>query len=254
MHLARRASAEFLGTFWLVLCGCGTAVLASGYGDISAGFVGVALAFGLSVMTMAYALGHVSGSHLNPAVTVGIWMAGRFSASYVAPYILAQVGGAIAASAVLLMIAAGNPDFDSWQLGMAANGYESGSPGQYSLAACFVAEFVLTCGFLIVILAATDSHAPKGFAPIAIGLTLTLIHLVSIPVTNTSVNPARSTGPALFSDLQAIAQLWLFWVAPMLGAITGALLYNKLFAAAWDEPDVAPAASPDTAPSIAGGL
>jgi aquaporin Z len=253
MHLGRRAIAEFIGTFWLVLCGCGAAVLASGFGDVGIGLLGVSFAFGLSVMTMAYALGHVSGCHLNPAVTVGIWAAGRFATGDVVPYMLAQVGGAIAASAVLLVIASGSPDFISWQLGTAANGYGSGSPGHYSLVACFIAEFVMTFGFLLVILAATDSHAPKGFAPIAIGLTLTLIHLVSIPVTNTSVNPARSTGPALFADLQALGQLWLFWAAPILGAVAGAMVYNSVFASAWDAPDPAPAADADRSLADAAG-
>jgi len=230
MHLWQRAAAEFVGTFWLVLGGCGAVVLATGYGSDGLGFVGVSLAFGLSVVTMAYALGHVSGCHLNPAVTVGICAAGRFPVRDVPPYVAAQVGGAIFATIILLMIASGSPSYDLAEMGLAQNGYGISSPGQYSTAACFILELVMTCGFLIVILGATDKRAPPGGAPLAIGLALTLIHLISIPVTGTSVNPARSTGPALLVGREAIAQLWLFWVAPTLGAIAGAILYRALFA------------------------
>ncbi len=230
MHLWQRAAAEFVGTFWLVLGGCGAAVLATGYGSDGLGFVGVSLAFGLTVVTMAYALGHVSGCHLNPAVTVGICAAGRFPARDVPPYVAAQVGGAILATIMLLMIASGSPTYDLAEMGLAQNGYGISSPGHYSTAACFIVELVMTCGFVVVILGATDRRAPPGGAPLAIGLALTLIHLVSIPVTGTSVNPARSTGPALVVGSEAIGQLWLFWVAPMLGAVAGALIYRTLFA------------------------
>jgi aquaporin Z len=229
MHIARRAAAEAIGTFWLVLGGCGSAVIAAAVPDIGIGFLGVALAFGLTVLTMAYALGHISGCHLNPAVTVGLWAGGRFAARDIPLYVVAQVVGAIVAAIVLLFIASGAPDYDLARVGLAENGYGSGSPGGYTLIACFVTELVLTCGFLIVILGATDSRAPAGFAPIAIGLALTLIHLISIPVTNTSVNPARSTGPALLVGGEAIAQLWLFWVAPLLGGAAGGILYRAFF-------------------------
>jgi aquaporin Z len=230
MPLFKRATAEFFGTFWLVFGGCGSAVLAAAFPQLGIGFVGVALAFGLTVLTMAYAIGHISGCHLNPAVSVGLVVGKRFPASELLPYVVAQVAGAICASGVLYLIASGKTDF-SLAGGFASNGYGLHSPGGYSLFACLVAEVVLTCFFLLVILGATDERAPKGFAPIAIGLCLTLIHLISIPVTNTSVNPARSTGPALFVQGWAIEQLWLFWVAPILGAVIGGFISNFFFAA-----------------------
>jgi aquaporin Z len=230
MPLFKRASAEFFGTFWLVFGGCGSAVLAAAFPQLGIGFVGVALAFGLTVLTMAYAIGHISGCHLNPAVSIGLVAGRRFPASELPAYIVAQVAGAIAASGVLYIIASGKEGF-SLTGGFASNGYGAHSPGGYSLLACLVAEVVLTAFFLLVILGATDERAPKGFAPIAIGLCLTLIHLISIPVTNTSVNPARSTGPALFVGGWALSQLWLFWVAPILGAIIGGLISNFFFAA-----------------------
>jgi aquaporin Z len=229
MPLFKRATAEFFGTFWLVFGGCGSAVLAAAFPQLGIGFVGVAFAFGLTVLTMAYAIGHISGCHLNPAVSVGLVVGKRFPATDLLPYIVAQVAGAIAAAGVLYLIASGKPDFVLG--GFASNGYDAHSPGGYSMIACFVAEVVLTCFFLLIILGATDERAPKGFAPIAIGLGLTLIHLISIPVTNTSVNPARSTGPALFVGGWAIAQLWLFWIAPILGAVIGGLISNFFFAA-----------------------
>ncbi|QNI35368.1 aquaporin Z [Edaphobacter albus] len=230
MPLFKRATAEFFGTFWLVFGGCGSAVLAAAFPQLGIGFAGVALAFGLTVLTMAYAIGHISGCHLNPAVSVGLVVGKRFPASELLAYVIAQVVGAIVASGVLLLIASGRPEF-SLAGGFASNGYGAHSPGGYSLVACFVAEVVLTAFFLLVILGSTDERAPKGFAPIAIGLCLTLIHLISIPVTNTSVNPARSTGPALFVGGWAISQLWLFWVAPILGAIIGGLISNLFFSA-----------------------
>lgn len=226
--LVKRVMAEMLGTFWLVLGGCGSAVLAAGVPDLGIGFLGVALAFGLTVLTMAYAIGHVSGCHLNPAVTVGLWVGGRFPASELAPYIIAQVLGAIIAAFVLLQIASGQPDFTLAPNGLAVNGYGELSPGGYSLTSGLVSEIVLTFGFLIVILGATDARAPVGFAPIAVGLALTLIHLISIPVTNTSVNPARSTGPALLVGGLALQQLWLFWVAPLIGAVLAGFAYRGL--------------------------
>lgn len=228
--LVKRVMAEMLGTFWLVLggCGCGSAVLAAGVPDLGIGFLGVALAFGLTVLTMAYAIGHVSGCHLNPAVTVGLWVGGRFPASELAPYIIAQVLGAIIAAFVLLQIASGQPDFTLAPNGLAVNGYGELSPGGYSLTSGLVSEIVLTFGFLIIILGATDARAPVGFAPIAVGLALTLIHLISIPVTNTSVNPARSTGPALLVGGLALQQLWLFWVAPLIGAVLAGFAYRGL--------------------------
>jgi aquaporin Z len=235
MNLSKRATAEFFGTFWLVFGGCGTAVLAAGFPSkipgvtFSVGFVGVALAFGLTVLTMAFAIGHVSGCHLNPAVSVGLTVAKRFPASELPAYIIAQVLGAIAASGVLYVIATGQPGYVHG--GFATNGFGDHSPGGYSLVACFLIEVVLTAFFLLVILGSTDERAPKGFAPIAIGLCLTLIHLISIPVTNTSVNPARSTGPAIFVGGAALSQLWLFWVAPILGAIIGALISMTFFSA-----------------------
>jgi aquaporin Z len=222
--MVKRVSAEFLGTFWLVLGGCGSAVLAAGFPQMGIGFVGVALAFGLTVLTMAYAIGHISGCHLNPAVSVGLAFGGRFKWSEVPGYVVAQVGGAIAGSAVLYAIASGKPGFDV-HAGFASNGYGLHSPDGYSLAACLVCEVVMTFVFLMIILGSTDARAPKGFAPIAIGLGLTLIHLISIPVTNTSVNPARSTGPAIFAGGFALQQLWVFWVAPIVGAGLAGILY-----------------------------
>ena len=216
-----------MGTFWLVLGGCGSAVLAAAFPNVGIGLLGVALAFGLTVLTMAYAIGHISGCHLNPAVTVGLWAGGRFPASGVVPYIVAQVLGGIAAGGVLYVIASGQAGFDV-SAGFASNGYGEHSPGGYSLLAALVCEVVMTGFFLFVIMGATDSRAPVGFAPIAIGLCLTLIHLISIPVTNTSVNPARSTGVALFVGDWAVSQLWLFWVAPIVGAILGALAYRVI--------------------------
>ncbi len=220
----RAYGAEFLGTFWLVLGGCGSAVLAAAFPGLGIGFVGVALAFGLTVLTMAYAIGHISGCHLNPAVSVGLCIAGRFPAKKLAPYIVAQVLGAIAAGGVLYLIASGKPDFVLG--GFASNGFGEHSPGGYSLLSALVCEVVMTMMFLVIILGATDKRAPAGFAPLAIGLGLTLIHLISIPVTNTSVNPARSTGVALFAGGWALAQLWLFWLAPIAGGALGALTYN----------------------------
>lgn len=217
--------AELMGTFWLVLGGCGSAVMAAAFPGVGIGLLGVALAFGLTVLTMAYAIGPVSGCHLNPAVSIGLWAGGRFPASQLPPYIIAQVTGAVAAGAVLFLIASGSPTFNL-QGGFAANGYGIHSPGGYSLQAATVTEFVMTLFFLFVIMGATDKRARPGFAPIAIGLALTLIHLISIPVTNTSVNPARSTGVALIAGDWAMAQLWLFWVAPIAGAITGAIAYR----------------------------
>jgi aquaporin Z len=225
--MGQKLGAEFLGTFWLVLGGCGAAVLAAGFPDVGIGFVGVALAFGLTVLTMAYAIGHISGCHLNPAVSVGLCVGGRFPAGELLPYIVAQVLGAIAAAGVLLVIASGADGFDLAG-GFASNGYAEHSPGGYNLTAALVTEVVMTFMFLIIILGATDPRAPEGFAPLAIGLGLTLIHLISIPVTNTSVNPARSTGPALFVGGWALSQLWLFWVAPIIGAALAGISYRWL--------------------------
>ncbi len=222
---SRKLTAEFIGTFWLVLGGCGSAVLAAAFPGLGIGFVGVALAFGLTVLTMAFAIGHISGCHLNPAVTIGLWAGGRFKASEVLPYIISQVLGGIAGAGVLYLIASGQVGFDV-SGGFASNGYSDHSPGGYSLTSGFVTEVVMTFMFLMIILGATDERAPKGFAPIAIGLGLTLIHLISIPVTNTSVNPARSTGPALFVGGWAISQLWLFWIAPIIGAVLAGFVYN----------------------------
>lgn len=230
MHLSKRAAAEFVGTFWLVFGGCGSAVLAAGYPSLGIGFVGVSLAFGLTVLTMAFAIGHVSGCHLNPAVSVGLVVGKRFPISELPVYVIAQVLGAIAGSGVLYLIASGKPGF-SLSGGFASNGYGVHSPDGYSLLACFLIETVLTTIFLLVILGSTDERAPKGFAPVAIGLCLTLIHLISIPVTNTSVNPARSTGPAIFVGEWALSQLWLFWVAPILGAAIGGLISDTFFRA-----------------------
>lgn len=226
--MLRKTAAEFFGTFWLVFGGCGSAVLAAAFPQLGIGFAGVALAFGLTVLTMAYAVGHISGGHFNPAVTLGLWAGGRFSLRDVLPYILAQVIGGIAAAAVLYLIASGNANFDVTASGFAANGYGEHSPGEYSLLAAIIAELVLTAFFLIVIHGATDKRAPAGFAPIAIGLALTLIHLISIPVTNTSVNPARSTAVAIFQGTWALEQLWVFWLVPLIGGIIGGLIYRFL--------------------------
>jgi aquaporin Z len=228
MPIGKRAAAEFFGTFWLVFGGCGAAVMAAGVPNVGIGYAGVALAFGLTVLTMAFAIGHISGCHLNPAVSVGLVVGKRFPASELLPYVIAQVAGAIAASGVLYVIASGTASFDL-HAGFATNGYGANSPGGYSLLAGFAAEVVLTAFFLIVIMGATDGRAPKGFAPIAIGLCLTLIHLVSIPVTNTSVNPARSTGPAIFAGGAALQQLWMFWIAPLIGGALGGGIYSMLF-------------------------
>jgi aquaporin Z len=228
MSIGKRAIAEFFGTFWLVFGGCGSAVLAAAFPGLGIGFVGVALAFGLTVLTMAYAIGHISGCHLNPAISVGLFAGKRFPASEVVPYVIAQVTGAICGSAVLYVIASGKAGF-SLSGGFASNGYAEHSPGGYSLLACFVAEAVLTMFFLLIIMGSTDKRAPQGFAPIAIGLGLTLIHLIGIPVTNLSVNPARSTGPAIIVGGWAVGQLWLFWVAPILGAVIGGIVYSGLF-------------------------
>ncbi len=228
MTLAKRAVAEFIGTFWLVLGGCGSAVLAAKFPETGIGFAGVALAFGLTVLTMAYAVGHMSGGHFNPAVTVGLYAARRIPATDVGPYVIAQVLGAIVGASVLYVIASGKAGF-SVDEGFASNGYGAHSPGGYSLLACLVTEIVLTFMFLMIILGVTDRRAPQGFAPLAIGLALTLIHLISIPVTNASVNPARSTGPALFAGGWAISQLWLFWLAPLVGAILAGLIYPALY-------------------------
>lgn len=218
--------AECFGTFWLVLGGCGSAVLAASFPDVGIGLLGVSFAFGLTVLTMAYAIGHISGCHLNPAVSVGLFVGGRFPANQLAPYIIAQVIGAVVAGGILYLIASGQAGFETG--GFASNGYGEHSPGKYSLFAALVCEIVMTAMFLIVILGATDDRAPAGFAPIAIGLCLTLIHLISIPVTNTSVNPARSTGVALYEGGWAVGQLWLFWLAPIVGAVIGALVYGVI--------------------------
>lgn len=229
MPLMNRAGAEFIGTFWLVLGGCGSAVLAAAFPNVGIGLLGVAFAFGLTVLTMVYAIGHISGAHLNPAVSIGLAVGGRFKSSELAPYIIAQVLGAFLAALVLYVIASGKAGFDL-SGGLAANGYGAHSPGGYSLLSCFVTEVVMTFMFLMIILGATDTRAPQGFAGLAIGLGLTLIHLISIPVTNTSVNPARSTGPALIVGGWTLAQLWLFWVAPILGAILAGGVYRALSA------------------------
>jgi aquaporin Z len=223
----QKLTAEFIGTFWLVLGGCGSAVLAAAFPDVGIGLVGVSLAFGLTVLTMAYAIGHISGCHLNPAVSVGLCVAGRFPASQLLPYIIAQVLGAIAAAGVLYVIASGKAGYDIAS-GLASNGFGEHSPGGYSLSAGLITEIVMTAMFLVIILGATSKQAPAGFAPIAIGLGLTLIHLISIPVTNTSVNPARSTGPAIFVGGLALSQLWMFWVAPLIGATVGGIVHRFL--------------------------
>ncbi|CAI1853155.1 MULTISPECIES: aquaporin Z [Serratia] len=226
--MSKRLFAEFFGTFWLVFGGCGSAVLAAAFPQLGIGFLGVALAFGLTVVTMAYAVGHISGGHFNPAITVGLFAGGRFAAKDVIPYVIAQVIGGIAAAAVLYLIASGNAGFDATAGGFASNGYGEHSPGGYSLQSAIVIELVLTAFFLIVIHGVTDKRAPAGFAPLAIGLTLTLIHLISIPVTNTSVNPARSTGVAIFQGTWALQQLWVFWLVPLVGGIIGGLIYRCL--------------------------
>jgi len=236
MPMAKRLAAEFLGTLWLVLGGCGSAVLAAAFPHLGIGFVGVALAFGLTVLTMAYAIGHVSGCHLNPAVSVGLTVGGRFPASDLLPYIVAQVIGAAAGAGILYVIASGHAGFDLAG-GFASNGYGEHSPGGYGLAACLACEIVMTFGFVFVIMGSTHGSAPKGFAPIAIGLCLTLIHLISIPVTNTSVNPARSTGPALIEGGWALSQLWLFWLAPLVGAALAGAVYRWV---GGDEPTPVP--------------
>jgi len=228
MGMSKRLAAELIGTFWLVLGGCGSAVIAAGFPNLGIGLAGVSLAFGLTVLTMVYALGPVSGGHFNPAVTIGLWAGGRFEAKDVIPYFIAQVVGAIVAAAVIYGIASGAPGFDV-QNGFAANGYGDHSPGHYDLTSAMLSELVMTFGFLIVILGATDKRGPAGFAGLAIGLALTLIHLVSIPVTNTSVNPARSTGPALFVGGWALQQLWMFWVVPLVGGLVGGGVYRCLF-------------------------
>jgi aquaporin Z len=225
MVMSKKLTAEFIGTFWLVLGGCGAAVLAAAFPDVGIGFLGVAFAFGLTVLTMAFAIGHISGCHLNPAVSIGLWAGGRFPAAELIPYIIIQVAGAIAGAGVVYLIASGKAGFEL-SSGLASNGYGEHSPGGYSLVSCLVTEIVMTFMFLMIILGATDKRAPKGFAPIAIGLGLTLIHLISIPVTNTSVNPARSTGPALLVGDWATAQLWMFWVAPIAGALIAGLVYR----------------------------
>ncbi len=225
MTLTKKLAAEFIGTFWLVLGGCGSAVLAAAFPDVGIGLLGVSFAFGLTVLTMAFAIGHISGCHLNPAVSFGLWSGGRFSASELVPYIIAQVAGAFVGAAILYIIASGQAGFDV-TAGFASNGYAEHSPGGYSLMSALVTEIVMTFMFLMIILGATDKRAPQGLAPIAIGLGLTLIHLISIPVTNTSVNPARSTGVAIFQGDWALSQLWLFWLAPIVGAILAGLLYR----------------------------
>lgn len=225
MKLSKKLGAEFIGTFWLVLGGCGSAVLAAAFPDVGIGLLGVSLAFGLTVVTMAYAIGHISGCHLNPAVSFGLWSGGRFSLSELGPYIAAQVAGGLAGAAVLYLIASGQVGFDA-SAGFASNGYGEHSPGGYSLMSVLIAEVVLTFMFLMIILGATDKRAPQGFAPLAIGLGLTLIHLISIPVSNTSVNPARSTGVALFQGDWAVSQLWMFWVAPIVGAVLAGVVYK----------------------------
>lgn len=227
MALSKKLGAEFIGTFWLVLGGCGSAVLAAAFPDVGIGLTGVSFAFGLTVLTMAYAIGHISGCHLNPAVSIGLWTGGRFSAKELGPYIVAQVLGGITGAAILYLIATGKAGFDL-SGGFASNGYGEHSPGGYSLVAALVTEVVMTFMFLLIILGSTDSRAPQGFAPIAIGLGLTLIHLISIPVTNTSVNPARSTAVAVFASDWALSQLWLFWIAPIIGAALAGVVYKWL--------------------------
>jgi aquaporin Z len=224
----QKGMAEFIGTFWLVLGGCGSAVLAAAFPDVGIGLLGVSLAFGLTVVTMAFAIGHISGCHLNPAVTFGLWAGGRFNAKDIPLYVIAQTLGAIAAAYTLYVIASGTADYSLATNGLAANGFGAGSPGKYTMAAGFLTEAVMTFFFLFIIMGATDGRAPTGFAPLAIGLALVLIHLISIPVTNTSVNPARSTGPALVVGGMALQQLWLFWIAPIVGGILGGFAYRQL--------------------------
>jgi len=236
--MGRKALAEFFGTFWLVLGGCGSAVISAAFPDVGIGLLGVALAFGLTVLTMAYSIGHISGCHLNPAVTVGLWAGGRFPAREIPAYIFAQVAGAIVAAFVLYVIATGKSGFALGPNGLAENGVENLSPGGYSMQAGIVTEVVMTAFFLVIIMGSTHNRAPAGFAPIAIGLGLTLIHLISIPVTNTSVNPARSTGPALIVGGEALRQLWIFWVAPIAGGIIGGALYRALSPLQRDEPAI----------------
>jgi aquaporin Z len=235
--MAKRIAAECLGTFWLVLGGCGSAVISATFPQVGIGLVGVSLAFGLTVVTMAYAVGHISGGHFNPAVTVGLFTARRIPAAHVLPYVLAQLVGAIVAAAILLFIASGKPGYNLAANGLAANGYGDHSPGGYSLVSGFVAEAVLTFFFLFIILGATDRRSPQALAPLAIGLSLTLIHLISIPVTNTSVNPARSTGPAIFVGGDALKQLWLFWIAPLLGAVVAGFVYPAVGRTLQEAPD-----------------
>jgi aquaporin Z len=246
MHPAKRIAAEFFGTFWLVFGGCGSAVLAAGFPALGIGFVGVSLAFGLTVLTMAFAIGHISGCHLNPAVSLGLAVGKRFAWKDLPGYVIAQVAGGAAGAAVLWLIASGKPGFVTGNF--ASNGYGEHSPDHYSLLACFVAEVVLTAFFLLIILGSTDERAPKGFAPIAIGLGLTLIHLISIPVTNTSVNPARSTAVAIFAGGWALKQLWLFWVAPIIGGILGGFISDALFAV--PQPPIREAMAKDGAPVL----
>ena len=238
MSNMQRGLAEFIGTFWLVFGGCGSAVLAAAFPDVGIGLLGVSLAFGLTVVTMAYAIGHISGCHLNPAVTVGLWAGGRFDARDIPLYVIAQVLGAIVAAFLLWHVAAGNPAFDLATKGLAANGYAAGSPGGYDITSALIIEILLTAFFLWIIMGSTDGRAPAGFAPIAIGLALTLIHLISIPVTNTSVNPARSTGPALVVGGLALQQLWLFWLAPLVGGLVGGFLYRKVGADSFPKPNL----------------
>ena len=238
MTNVQRGLAEFLGTFWLVFGGCGSAVLAAAFPDVGIGLLGVSLAFGLTVLTMAYSIGHISGCHLNPAVTLGLWAGGRFPAKDIPLYVIAQVLGAIVAAAALYQIASGAPGYALDVNGLAANGFGEHSPGQYSMHAGLLIEVLLTAFFLFVIMGSTDGRAPAGFAPVAIGLTLTLIHLISIPVTNTSVNPARSTGPAVIQGGSAMAQLWLFWVAPLAGGLIGGFVYKLLGADASAKPPI----------------
>ena len=238
MTNVQKGVAEFIGTFWLVFGGCGSAVLAAAFPDVGIGLLGVSLAFGLTVVTMASAIGHISGCHLNPAVTVGLWAGGRFEARDIPLYVVAQVLGAIVAAFLLFYIASGNPAYDLATNGLAANGFGGGSPGGYDIWSGLIIEVVLTAGFLWVIMGATDGRAPAGFAPIAIGLALTLIHLISIPVTNTSVNPARSTGPALVVGGLALQQLWLFWLAPLVGGAVGGWLYRQVGADSFPKPNI----------------
>jgi len=238
MTNVQKGLAEFIGTFWLVFGGCGSAVLAAAFPDVGIGLLGVSLAFGLTVVTMAYAIGHISGCHLNPAVTVGLWAGGRFNGRDIPLYVVAQVLGAIVAAFLLLYVAQGSPTYDLATNGLAANGFGEHSPGKYDMIAGLTIEIVLTAAFLWIIMGSTDGRAPAGFAPIAIGLGLTLIHLISIPVTNTSVNPARSTGPALVVGGWAIQQLWLFWVAPLIGGALGGWLYKTVGADAFRKPDI----------------